>query len=122
MTPKTTYEKDNALRAALQQEEARVHLPEGLAERVMTRVRAERQRRRHRVIIARWIAGTAAAIAVGLFWMVPRISEARQLVRYEGSYIEVNGQRIDDLGRIKTDIGEALSMADQAERLANLRK
>ena len=37
------------------------------------------------------------------------------MARYEGSYVEEDGQRVDDYRLIKGDIREALSMADQAE-------
>jgi hypothetical protein len=57
----------------------------------------------------------AACIVVAFLLAVPQIKERRELARYEGSYTVVDGQRIDDLGRIKADINEALAMAQMAE-------
>ena len=57
----------------------------------------------------------AACVVVAFLLAVPQIKERRELARYEGSYTVVDGQRIDDLGRIKADINEALAMAQVAE-------
>ena len=65
----------------------------------------------------RSVALAIAAIfaAVAFLIIVPQVKERRELARYEGSYTVVDGQRIDDLGRIKADISEALAMAQMAE-------
>ena len=61
------------------------------------------------------IAAAAIFAAVAFLIIVPRVKERKELARYEGSYTVVDGQRIDDLGRIKADISEALAMAQMAE-------
>ena len=68
-------------------------------------------------IIGRAWGGAIAAvfIAVAFLLIVPQVKERRELARYEGSYMMVDGQRIDDLGRIKAGINEALAMAQVAE-------
>ena len=61
------------------------------------------------------LAIAAVFVAVAFLLIVPQVKERRELARYEGSYMMVDGQRIDDLGRIKADINEALAMAQVAE-------
>ena len=61
------------------------------------------------------LAIAAAFVAVAFLIIVPQVRERRELARYEGSYTVVDGQRIDDLGRIKAGINEALAMAQVAE-------
>ena len=61
------------------------------------------------------LAIAAIFAAVAFLIIVPQVKERRELARYEGSYTVVDGQRIDDLGRIKADISEALAMAQMAE-------
>lgn len=63
------------------------------------------------------LSGMAASLllCLGIFAAV-QIHEDRMLARnYEGSYIIVNGERIDDLSRIKPDIEHALSKANAIE-------
>lgn len=61
------------------------------------------------------LAIAAIFAAVAFLIIVPQVKERRELARYEGSYTVVDGQRIDNLGRIKADINEALAMAQVAE-------
>ena len=55
---------------------------------------------------------------------LPKVSEtipydeSKDMARYEGSYVEMDGKRIADYALIKSDIREALSIADQAEAYA----
>lgn len=68
--------------------------------------------------VGSWLWGgaiAAAIVAVAFLVIVPQVRERRELARYEGSYTVVDGQRIDDLGRIKADISEALAVAQVAE-------
>ena len=61
----------------------------------------------------------AAAVALAAFVViVPQVRESKDMARYEGSYVEENGKRVDEYRLIKNDIHEAMSMADQAEMLA----
>ena len=102
-----------------------IPIPEGLEERLsalVDRLEAEEkemQRRQcRRIERLRWAAGLAIAAtfgAVAFLLIVPQLREKRELARYEGSYTVVEGQRIDDLGRIRADISEALAMAQVAE-------
>lgn len=62
-----------------------------------------------------WLAVAAAAILIAFIVIAPQVRESRDMARYEGSYVEEDGQRVDDYRLIKGDIREALSMADQAE-------
>ncbi len=63
------------------------------------------------------LSGIAATLflCLGIFASV-HIHEEKLLARsYEGSYIIVNGERIDDLSRIKPAIEQALSKANDIE-------
>ena len=121
MTDKTNNH-DKALRMALQREQARIKLPEGMAERVMASIREQatlpstNKEKTKPTLIARWwpMAAAAAAIVVCLL-LLPRLNERQELARYEGSYVEVGGQREDNLQAIRADIREALAMAEIAE-------
>ena len=102
-----------------------IPIPEGLEERLsalVDRLEAEEkeaQRRQcRRIERQRWAAGLAIAaafVAVAFLLIVPQMRERREMARYEGSYTVVDGQRIDDLHRIKGDISEALAVAQVAE-------
>lgn len=65
-----------------------------------------------------WASGIAATLflCIGIAATF-HLSESRNLARnYEGSYVIINGQRIDDLSRIKPDIEKALSQASHIEQ------
>lgn len=67
--------------------------------------------------------GTAAMIAIvfGATLFVNHIEENKLENLYGGSYVIVNGQRIDDLRKIKNTINETLSDAEKLEnKVANL--
>lgn len=113
---------DNALRMALQREQDRMKLPDGMSGRIMAIVRekatasnASTEVIKHSFIV-RWrpVAAAAAVLAVGLI-LLSRQTERQELARYEGSFVEVDGLRQDNLQAIRTDIREALVMADIAE-------
>ena len=119
MTDKTNNH-DKALRMALQREQARIKFPEGMAERVMSSIREQaalpstnKEKTKPTLIARWWPVAAAAAIMVGL--LLPRLNERQELARYEGSYVEVGGQREDNLQAIRADIREALAMAEIAE-------
>ncbi len=120
MTDKTNNH-DKALRMALQREQARIKLPEGMAERVMASIREQatlpstNKEKTKPTLIARWWPMTAAAAIVVCLILLPRLNERQKLARYEGSYVEVGGQREDNLQAIRADIREALAMAEIAE-------
>lgn len=113
---------DKALRMALQREQDRMKLPDGMSERIMAVVReqakapnASPEEKKHSFIVRWWpVAAAAAVFAVGLI-LLPHLTERRELARYEGSFVEVEGQRLDNLQAIRADIREALAMADIAE-------
>lgn len=113
---------DKALRMALQREQDRMKLPDGMSERIMAVVReqakapnASPEEKKHSFIVRWWpVAAAAAVLAVGLI-LLPRLAERQELARYEGSFVEVGGQRQDNLHAIRADIREALTMADIAE-------
>lgn len=120
---KNDRHNDAALRMALQREQSRIRLPEGLTEKVMEKTRQTQQTQPRPALlrrgeVARWVIAIAALLVLGLFILVPRLRETQSLAIYEGSYVIENGQRQDDLQDIKGDISEALSMADQAELLS----
>ncbi|MFA4046340.1 hypothetical protein HPS54_05835 [Prevotella sp. PCHR] len=63
----------------------------------------------------------AAAVAAFGFFLIKDISHERHLTRiYGGSYIIVNGERIDDLSEIKGDIEKTLCTASAIERRADM--
>ena len=109
---------DKALRIALQREAQRLSPPDGLRERVMSRIRQQEASRQKRSTIWRWVAIAAVLAAVSFFIFVPRMQMSKDMARYEGSYVEMDGKRIADYALIKSDIREALSIADQAETYA----
>ena len=120
---KNDRHNDAALRMALQREQSRIRLPEGLTEKVMEKTRQTQQTQPRPALlrrgeVARWVIAIAALLVLGLFILVHRLRETQSLAIYEGSYVIENGQRQDDLQDIKGDISEALSMADQAELLS----
>jgi len=102
-----------------------IPIPEGLEQRLSALVdRLEAEERGTQLLQSRRIerlrraAGWAIAavfIAAAFLLIVPQVRERRELARYEGSYTVIDGQRIDDLGRIKADISEALAVAQVAE-------
>lgn len=61
------------------------------------------------------LAIAATFVAVAFLIIIPQVRARQELARYEGSYTVVDGRRIDDLGRIQTDIREALAVAQLAE-------
>lgn len=112
--------KDEGLRMALQREGERIRMPKGLTADVMAQIgvgdsqAGKRTSRR----TAYWWMAVAAAVAIAAFVIiVPQVKESREMARYEGSYVEEGGHRVEDYRLIKSDIREALSMADQAEAL-----
>jgi len=91
-----------------------IPIPEGLEQRLSALVdRLEAEAKDSRESFALAVAAIFAAVA--FLVIVPQVKERRELARYRGSYTVVDGQRIDDLGRIKADISEALAMAQVAE-------
>ena len=98
-----------------------IPIPEGLEQRLsalVDRLEAEEKERKAKqsVRLTRYALAIAAVfVAVAFFLIVPQVKERRELARFEGSYTVVDGQRIDDLGRIKADISEALAVAQVAE-------
>lgn len=68
-----------------------------------------------------WTAFAAAAAAILLLVIVKtqtgRHEEQQLAALYEGSYMIVDGKRIDDLREIKNEIEKNLSEAEQIERL-----
>ena len=102
---------DKALRMALQREQGRMKLPDGMSERIMAVVReqakapnASPEEKKHSFIVRWWpVAVAAAVLAVGLI-LLPRLTERRELARYEGSFVEVEGQRLDNLHKLSTGI------------------
>ena len=98
-----------------------IPIPEGLEQRLsalVDRLEAEEKERKAKqsVRLTRYALAIAALfVAVAFLIIVPQVQERRELARYEGSYTVVDGQRIDDLGRIKADISEALAVAQVAE-------
>ena len=95
-------------------ENQEIPIPEGLEQRLSALVdRLEAEAKDSRESFALAVAAIFAAVA--FLVIVPQVKERRELARYRGSYTVVDGQRIDDLGRIKADISEALAMAQVAE-------
>lgn len=97
-----------------------IPIPEGLEQRLsalVDRLEAEEQGRKAKrtVRLTRYVLAAAACIVVAFLIVVPRMRERQELARYEGSYTVADGQRIDDLRRIKADISEALAVAQVAE-------
>lgn len=124
---------DRALRAALQREGAQLQTPERLSAKTMVAIRRQACSQQltaqpltahassasaKRRLWVRWIAAAAVVTALALVIIVPRQREARERARFEGSYVVQGGQRVEDYRLIKTDIREALSMAEQAEAFA----
>ncbi|MBP3829537.1 MAG: hypothetical protein ILA06_04420 [Bacteroidaceae bacterium] len=113
---------DKALRMALQREQSRIKQPDGMTERLMAAVReqaeasrADKEESKHSLIARWWPMAAAAAVVAAVLILLPRLTERQKLARYEGSYVEVGGQRLDNLHAIRADIREALAMADIAE-------
>ena len=99
-----------------------IPIPEGLEQRLsalVDRLEAEEKRSPTPALPVRRgaipLAIAAAFVAVVFLLIVPQVKERKYLARYEGSYTMIDGQRIDDLGRIKADINAALAMAQVAE-------
>ena len=112
---------DKALRMALQREQSRIKQPDGMSERLMAAVREQAEASNASTeeiknsLIARWWPVAAAAVLVVGLILLPRLTERQELARFEGSFVEVEGQRQDNLQAIRADIREALAMADIAE-------
>lgn len=64
------------------------------------------------------ISSIAAAILIcfGIFTVVNEHEDKMLAKSYEGSYVIVKGERIEDLSRIKPDIEKALCLAKNIER------
>ena len=120
MAQNINIQKDAALRKALQREGERLRMPEGLTENVMAQILTaeapKHDRAGHRLL--RWIAVAAAVVLAAFVVIVPQVRESKEMARYEGSYVEENGKRVDEYRLIKSDIHDAMNMADQAEMLA----
>lgn len=69
-------------------------------------------------ILRRAVCGVAAAVLLLLgVWAYIDYREDKALARlYGGSYVIENGVRIDDLGRIRGDIEQALADAERVEK------
>lgn len=93
-----------------------IPIPEGLEQRLSALVDRLEAADSPSLTWRVWVGSIAAAfIAVAFLLIVPQVKGRRELARFEGSYSMVDGQRIDDLRRIKADINEALAMAQVAE-------
>ena len=73
---------------------------------------------RRKPLLLRWAVGTAASLVVlitaaGLWQQHSQQLLARQ---YEGSYMIVNGRRIDNLSEMKPTIEQTLAEADRIKR------
>ncbi|MBQ6434087.1 MAG: hypothetical protein IJJ94_09125 [Bacteroidaceae bacterium] len=113
---------DTALRMALQREQSRIKMPEGMSGRLMAAVREQAQATRpstakskHQLIARWWQMVAAVAVIAVVIMLVPRLTKRQGMELYEGSFVKVEGQRQDDLQAIRADIREALAMADIAE-------
>lgn len=64
----------------------------------------------------------AASIALifGIFFIADKQEEQRLAALYEGSYMIVNGERIDDLQKMKPRIDHILAYAEQMERTTSI--
>ena len=64
----------------------------------------------------------AASIALifGIFFIADKQEERRLAALYEGSYMIVNGERIDDLQKMKPRIDHILAYAEQMERSTSI--
>lgn len=120
MAQNIDIQKDAALRKALQREGERLRMPEGLTDRVMAQILTAKAPRHDRVgrRLLRWMAVAAAVVLAAFVIIVPQVRESKEMARYEGSYVEENGKRVDEYRLIKSDIHDAMSIADQAEMLA----
>lgn len=86
-----------------------------VSERTMPKKAATRRSIRKHLWLASGIAASIL-LCIGITFAFHQ-SERQDLARnYEGSYVIVNGQRIDDLSRIKPDIERALSQASHIEQ------
>lgn len=79
-------------------------------------------RRKSSLTVMWWAAACVVAVVLTVFGIsvADDIHERRQLASlYGGSYMIVNGKRIDDLSKINTQIEKALTAAEQITRLAD---
>ncbi|MCQ2202840.1 MAG: sigma-70 family RNA polymerase sigma factor [Bacteroidales bacterium] len=72
---------------------------------------------RARLSLAKWLSASVAAVLILFagFSAFNHYSTSRMLSIYEGSYVIVDGQRIDDLSLIHDDIVATLAFAQQTE-------
>lgn len=66
------------------------------------------------------LAAATAALAIGFFYISDKMEERRLASLYEGSYMIVNGKRIDDLQKIESDIERVLAYANEIEKSADI--
>jgi len=76
---------------------------------------------RKKLHFIRWSAGIAASLLLicGSFWAWNAYENRMLQSRYGGSYMIVNGKRIDNLTEIQSSIESALADAHDIERLAS---
>lgn len=81
------------------------------------RLTAVKGKTRHKLLWP-YISGVAAVLiaAVGISLSLNRQEEVRLAKLYGGSYMIINGTKIDKLTRIHTDIEQVLSEADEMEQ------
>lgn len=72
---------------------------------------------RRSFILHRWVAAAAvvAAFVVGGAWLQRRLDYQLLAQTYGGSYVIVEGKRIDNLAKIKDEVGALLADADCIE-------
>ena len=66
------------------------------------------------------IAAATVALAIGIFYISDKMDEKRLTALYGGSYMIVNGKRIDDLQKIESDIERVLAYANEIEKSADI--
>lgn len=95
--------------AAIDQSAAKVEPPIALPERRHISLRT----------IAIYAAASVALLA-GIFVLADKQEEARLESLYAGSYMIVDGKRIDDLQKIKPEIDRILAYAEQMEQSTSI--
>lgn len=65
-------------------------------------------------------AAASVALLAGFFVLVDKQEEARLESLYAGSYMIVDGKRIDDLQKIKPEIDRILAYAEQMEQSTSI--
>lgn len=76
---------------------------------------------RKKLHFIRWSAGIAASLVLlcGSFWAWNAYEDHMLQARYGGSYMIVNGKRIDNLKKIQSSIESSLADAHDIEQLAS---